>query len=126
MLEVLILFLFPVQVEEQTMFLGTQIISGERRPPYRAGQEPKETVKEMIIRLSEEYGVNTDTALRIAWCESRFDPLAKNPNSSASGVFQFLSGTYEYIGGKDVFDPEENIRLFMEWYPRFPNWWECK
>lgn len=48
-----------------------------------------------------------DEALAIIWCESRGDPSAKNPISSASGLWQFLkawwSGRWSSVVG--VFDP---------------------
>lgn len=59
------------------------------------------------------------TLERIALCESKNDPLAKNSRSSASGRFQFLSSSWEAYGrqlwgttdGKDVFDYEDNTEL---------------
>jgi len=49
---------------------------------------------ECAIRDSwERYDVPTSLTgwANIAWCESRFDPQAKNPRSSASGIFQQLA-----------------------------------
>ena len=62
----------------------------------------------------------TETMERIALCESRNDPLAKNPRSTASGRFQFLKGSWAYYGEqlwgdawmeKDVFDYHDNTEL---------------
>ncbi len=36
------------------------------------------------------------TALRIIACESRGNPNAKNPSSSAAGLWQFLRSTWDY------------------------------
>ena len=58
-----------------------------------------------------------DWALRIMECESRGDPLAKNPNSSASGLFQHLArlfperATAAGWDDADVFDPFANIAV---------------
>src|SRR5262245_54500274 len=38
------------------------------------------------------------TLEKIAWCESRGDLSARNPNSSAKGKYQFLDGTWEHYG----------------------------
>jgi len=38
-------------------------------------------------------------ARKVAWCESRYDGQAKNPYSTASGYFQFLDGTWEWVTG---------------------------
>lgn len=59
------------------------------------------------------------TMNRIAMCESRNNPNAKNPNSSASGRFQFLTGTWKHYGlqkwgtleGRSVFDYGDNTEL---------------
>jgi hypothetical protein len=37
------------------------------------------------------WGPEYQRALDVAWCESRFDLQAKNPTSSASGLFQLLA-----------------------------------
>jgi len=48
-------------------------------------------------------------------CESGGDPLAKNPNSSASGLMQHLTRFWDDraasagMPGADVFDPQANI-----------------
>lgn len=47
--------------------------------------------------------------VEIARAESRFIEKAKNPHSSASGVFQILNGTFKACHG-DVFDAEDNIQ----------------
>lgn len=56
-----------------------------------------------------------DEALLIIQCESNGDPNAVNPFSGASGLFQFLPGTWAAatvgagIEGASVFDPTSNI-----------------
>lgn len=58
-----------------------------------------------------------DWALRIIACESGGDPLAKNPHSSASGLFQHLARLWPEraaqagFAGADVFDPVANIAV---------------
>lgn len=78
-----------------------------------------------IRKEADKNGIDPEKALAIAYCESSFDPYAKNPNSTAKGVYQFLDGTWEWIGASGTpFNAEENIRQFMKWYPRYPQWWE--
>ncbi|HVR33388.1 MAG TPA: transglycosylase SLT domain-containing protein [Acidimicrobiia bacterium] len=54
-------------------------------------------------------------ALVIIQCESLGNPDAVNPYSGASGLFQFIPGTWAVasvqagVGGSSVFDPEANI-----------------
>lgn len=52
-----------------------------------------------------------DYALAVIWCESKGVPTAKNPSSSASGLFQHLARYWPErsaaagIPGADIFDP---------------------
>ncbi len=68
-------------------------------------------------------------ALAVAWCESRYDPLAYNV-SGASGVFQLLMPLHEArLNGGDVFDAETNIAAaFGLWNETrdWRHWRECR
>ena len=82
-------------------------------------------IKFMIRFYASKYGVNPERALEIAECESRFNPKASNPESTAKGVYQFLDGTWEQIGAKGhQFDAPENIKQFMLNFPKHKNWWK--
>lgn len=56
-----------------------------------------------------------DEALSVMECESRGDPDAENPFSTASGLYQFIASTWNWASanagftGVSVFDPEANI-----------------
>lgn len=55
--------------------------------------------------------------LRIAIAESKLDPLAKNPDSSAKGLFQILDGTWKvYECQGDVYNPYDNIECARKIY----------
>jgi hypothetical protein len=60
---------------------------------------------------------DVDQALRIIQCESQGKPTAKNPNSSASGLFQHLASAWAERSAKagwagaDIFDPTANIAV---------------
>jgi len=56
--------------------------------------------------LVEEYFPQelVDQALAIIECESNGDPAARNPRSSATGLFQFLSRTWENASGPAGFE----------------------
>ena len=48
--------------------------------------------------------------LAIARAESEYNPLADNPDSTASGVFQILNGTWtDYGCTGNVWDEDDNI-----------------
>lgn len=48
-------------------------------------------IKAIITEVANRYGLNPDTALRIAQIESSLNPSAQNPKSSAGGL-DFLRG----------------------------------
>ncbi len=50
----------------------------------------KPSVREAIRLAATAYGQDEATLRRVAWCESRFNPRAKNSSSTASGLFQHL------------------------------------
>jgi hypothetical protein len=69
-------------------------------------------VRDIIVAAANQYGIPVDYALATAQRESGFNPRAKNPNSSASGLFQFINGTWKDYGRGDVFDPYANADAF--------------
>jgi membrane-bound lytic murein transglycosylase MltF len=77
----------------------------------------KEEIKSVIITKAVRNNIDPGLFLRIAMCESGLNPQAKNPISSASGIFQFLQSTWSSWGKGDVFDVNNNvdaaIRLFL-------------
>jgi hypothetical protein len=88
---------------------------------------PEVNILKEIEKMSIEHGVDTKIAVDIARCESQFNIRAKNPKSSAKGVYQFIDGTWNWIKAVGhQFDYKENIKQFMIWYPVHPEWWqEC-
>jgi hypothetical protein len=74
-----------------------------------------------------------DWALRIIECESHGDPEAKNPTSSASGLFQHLGSLWNERTlaagweGADIFDPFANIAMAAWLFETGgPGHWVCK
>ena len=78
---------------------------------------PKEyrssTIFELIEQYSDQYGVHLNLAIPLANFESKFNPLAKNPKSSAKGVYQFVDGTWKGLCKGNVLDAEDNIKCAM-------------
>lgn len=70
------------------------------------------------------------TLKAIMWCESRFDPNAQNPNSTASGAFQIVRSTF--IANSDYpweqrYGIMENIETALNLYERRGTQpWVCK
>ena len=90
----------------------------------------------LIIR---EFGVeNAVQALRIASCESWFDPYANNPSTDAAGLFQFKPQTWLWVCEEADVDCDLNTRYHapsniraaahLALHQRGGGWqhWECK
>lgn len=74
---------------------------------------PNETVEEMVAEAFPDAPI----MVRVAQAESHFDPTAKNPHSSATGVFQILSGTWRLTGcAGSPTNPEDNIECARKLY----------
>ncbi|MFC5346262.1 transglycosylase SLT domain-containing protein [Brevundimonas staleyi] len=85
--------------------------SSNRAAQRAARRSPAQSrIADQITQAAQAKGENVATALRIAEIESSLDPRAKNPASTASGVFQFLRRTWNGLGGGDPFDADLNIR----------------
>lgn len=68
-------------------------------------------------------------ALRVARCESNYNPYAVNRSSGASGLFQFLPSTWAGTPqrAQSVFDPLANAQAAAWLYQRYgPSQWSCK
>lgn len=86
----------------------------------------KEVVIAEIMAQARIAGINEATALRIAKCESGFNHLARNPNSTAKGVYQFLNSTWAKNCEGDVLNYKDNIACFVKYYRKYPSWWICR
>lgn len=65
-----------------------------------------------IARKAQQEGVNPSVALTISHIETggRFNHTAKNPTSSAHGLFQILDKTWKGQGGGDRYSIDEQIK----------------
>ena len=70
-------------------------------------------IRNYIAQEAKNWGVSQYLALTIAEAESKFNPLARNPASSASGIFQFIKSTWKTECEGDVFDYRDNTRCAM-------------
>lgn len=61
--------------------------------------------------------------------ESGGNPGAKNPNSSACGLFQLINATQSTLGVSDCTDPTQNadagVGLLAQYYNQYGNWDEA-
>ena len=74
----------------------------------------QEDLRSYAREQAELLEVDPDKFIRLITCESQWDPKAKNPVSSARGLLQYLSGTWETTRsnyqGYSRFDPYASIR----------------
>jgi len=88
--------------------------------PAPAPAAPGE-IESIIRSAAATWGADPSQLLRVAWCESRYNPLAYNPRSGASGLFQFMPATWAAnsvragYGGASVFDAvaSANVAAYM-------------
>lgn len=78
----------------------------------------------LIARKAYEAGLSPEKMLSIARCESQFDHLAINKDSSSRGLFQIIKSTQKEVEAKtdkkyDVFDPVENIEMSVWLYKKY-------
>jgi hypothetical protein len=105
--------------------LGTKVVV---IPPPAGGD------MEAIIRAAAaRHGADPTQLLRVAYCESRYNPSAYNKSSGASGLFQFLATTWAAnsvragYAGASVFDPVANANTAAYMFARQQaGQWVCK
>ena len=100
---------------------------GVRPPPVPAEMES------IIRTAADAWGADADQLLRVAWCESRYNPSAYNSSSGTSGLFQFKSGTWAAnsvragYAGASVFDPVANANTAAYMFAnQQARQWACK
>ncbi len=113
---------------------GTQTVS--------ASSYGADTIKDMIRNAAAKHGLSAERMLRVADCESTFNPNAVNRNYTAgggnpSGLYQYLPETWNRIGGRSPygagngpssrFDVQHNINVTMwAWASGYSGEWACQ
>ena len=101
--------------------------------PVAAQPQPQQYVASGNVpdMIRAVFGPYAGQALRIAACESGYNPGAVNRSSNASGVFQFLPSTWAGTpyAGRSVFDANANINAAYWLFARDGHtWreWQCQ
>jgi hypothetical protein len=81
---------------------GAPVATGSAAP--RAVAAPEQFAA-LFAEQEAKYGLPQGYLARTAQIESNFNPNAKNPNSSAGGLFQFINSTARQYGLANRFDP---------------------
>ena len=73
---------------------------------------PNDQVTSAILKAAKTTGMNPELLFRVARAESNFRPAVKAQTSSATGLFQFIDKTWDYVmkdlGGKENFGLKGN------------------
>jgi hypothetical protein len=90
-------------------------VSGSLRDAARRGQGamPSErqgpiAITDTITKAALRHGVDPTGLIKTAGIESHFNPGAKNPNSSAGGLFQFIDSTAKSYGLSNKYDAAQS------------------
>jgi len=123
------------QLEDQYAQLVAQAMSS-KAPPAPSQPAPSLTVanptaiQQIILDAFARLGAGAQQwALRVAKCESNYNPLAVNRYSGASGLFQFLPSTWALTPqhAQSVFDAVANAQAAAWLYQRSgPSQWSCQ
>lgn len=112
----------------------TPVVEVRRVGTKPAPPPPAPADIESIIRAAAAaWGADANQLLRVAWCESRYNPYAVNLRSGASGLFQFMPATWAAnsvragYAGASVFDPvaSANVAAYM-FHNGQAGQWSCK
>ncbi|MDP9245272.1 MAG: G5 domain-containing protein [Chloroflexota bacterium] len=100
---------------------------------YKPAPPAPAEIEAIIRAAAAKYGVEAETLLRVAYCESRYDPLAYNGILGASGLFQIIPGTWRAnsvpagYGGASVWDPVANANVAAWMFSKNQaGQWACK
>lgn len=96
--------------------------------PPRGGSRYTQTQIIAIIRTAAAtYGANGDQMVRVARCESGLNERAYDPYSGASGLFQFMPGTFYGHGGHDIWDPTDQSNVAAKMFAQGQSSaWTCQ
>ena len=95
----------------------------------RSGNSGGGDIVPIIYAAADAYGQSREDMLRVARCESGLDPNQVTPPYQASGLFQFLPGTWATTpyASQDIFDPVANANAAAwMWSVGRRNEWVCQ
>ncbi len=126
-------------VETERTIIATDVITAPVAQVVQVGTRARlappapSEIAAIITAAANRYGVSAETLLRVAYCESRYDPNAYNGILGASGLFQIIPGTWRAnsvaagYGGASVWDPVANANVAAWMFSRGQaGQWACK
>lgn len=110
-------------VESERVLVSTTELRAPVNEVRRIGARPRAAppapadIEAIIRAAAARYGADPQQLLRVAWCESRYNPSAYNGILGASGLFQIIPGTWAAnsvragYGGASVWDAYSNANV---------------
>lgn len=126
----------PALCQIKPVFCGPQFV--QRLPPPAVPVAARTGRPDLLWDVIDQFGARWTEAVTIIDCESNWNPTARNPRSTAGGLFQFLAGTWTreaewFDAAVDPrpdtrFDPAAATWLAARVVERDRGWrqWECK
>jgi soluble lytic murein transglycosylase-like protein len=118
------------RLQQQAQLAGLQVAAPVPAAPAAAPSAPAGSIQQIILDAFAPLGAGGQQwALRVAKCESGYNPNAVNRGSGASGLFQFMPSTWASMPqhNQSVFNPVANAQAAAVLYQRSgPNQWSCK
>lgn len=100
-----------VTPQERIRLLGG-VSPVERQPSASRAQSVTRgisgNIRQIVSDAATRYGQSPEDLLTIVWLESKGDPTADNPKSSAGGLLQFIDSTAIAYGLQNKFDPAQS------------------
>ncbi len=117
-------------VVEQAPAIATQVTTRPAQSPAGGVTPPPGSGGDGLAAIYAVFGNSPGLswALRVAYCESRYNPLAVNRSSGASGLFQFMPSTWNAnFPGQNIWDPYAQARGALVFYNAGrQSAWTCK
>lgn len=102
-------------------------IAAANRPPGGGGTASQQEMIAIIRAAAARYGASGDQMVRVAMCESGLNPRAYSASSGASGLFQFMPGTFYGHGGKNIWDPYDQSNVAAQMFAQGQaSAWTCR
>lgn len=96
-------------------------------PPTGGYTQSQQAIIAIIRAAADRHGVSGDQMVRVARCESGLNPRAYNRYSGASGLFQFMPGTFYGHGGHDIWDPSDQSEVAAKMFAQGQSGqWTCR
>jgi hypothetical protein len=120
------------QFRQLQALAAAEVAASQPAPPAttQPARVPPDSIRAIIVAAFSPLGpAPVAWALRIAACESGYNPFAVNRSSGAAGLFQFLPSTWAHSpwAAQSPFDPIANSQAAAWLYARSgPGPWVCQ